>query len=129
MKTIRKAFLNPEFESIFVRLRGILQKHSTALTVTADAPDHYCLQIDFSPKLKKSFPVAWVKIGKAYVSYHLMPVYMFPNLLDKKSEKLRARMQGKSCFNFKVVDEDLFKELEALTTEGFARCKKAGFGP
>jgi hypothetical protein len=54
---------------------------------------------------------------------------MFPKLLDSRSDKLKARMQGKSCFNFKVVDEALFKELEALTAEGLARCRKAGFGP
>jgi len=121
--------MNSDFESIFIRLRAILQKHSAAFTVIADMPDHYCLQIAFSPKLNKAFPVAWVKIGKAYVSYHFMPVYMFPRLLDSRSNKLRARMQGKSCFNFKVVDESLFKELEDLTTEGFTRCKEAGFGP
>ncbi len=121
--------MNSDFEPIFVRLRRILQERSQALTVTADSPDHYCLQIDYSPKLKKPFPVAWVKIGKAYVSYHLMPVYMFPGLLDTRSDKLRARMQGKSCFNFKAMDEALFEELEALTTEGFVQCKKTGFGP
>jgi hypothetical protein len=121
--------MNSDFQSIFTRLRRILEKHSAALTVTVDTPDHYCLQIAFSPKLKKPFPVAWVKIGKAYVSYHFMPVYMFPGLLDSRSEKLRARMQGKSCFNFKVVDEALFEELKDLTTEGFTRCKEAGFGP
>jgi len=121
--------MNSNFESIFARLREILQKHSASLTVTADTPDHYCLQVAFSPKLKKPFPVAWVKIGKAYVSYHFMPVYMFPKLLDGRSDKLRARMQGKSCFNFKVVDEALFEELKDLTTEGFARCREVGFGP
>ena len=121
--------MSSEFESVFVRLRRILQKHSAGFTLIADAPDYYCLQIAFSPKLKKPFPVAWVKIGKAYVGYHFMPVYMFPKLLDAMSDKLRARMQGKSCFNFKVVDETLFKELETLTTEGLARCKKAGLGP
>jgi len=121
--------MNSDFESIFVRLRSILQKHSAAFTVVADTPDHYCLQISYSPKLKKAFPVAWVKIGKAYVSYHFMPVYMFPRLLDSRTDKLTARMQGKSCFNFKVMDESLFKELEDLTTEGFTRCKETGFGP
>jgi hypothetical protein len=121
--------MNSNFESIFARLREILQKRSASLAVTADAPDHYCLQIAFSPKLKKPFPVAWVKIGKAYVSYHFMPVYMFPKLLDSRSDKLRARMQGKSCFNFKVMDEALFKELEDLTTEGFTKCRETGFGP
>lgn len=121
--------MNAKFESIFIRLREILQKHSAKLKVTADKPDYYCLEVAFSPKLKKAFPVAWVKVGKAYVSYHFMPVYMFPELRVSMSDKLRARMQGKSCFNFKVVDEALFKELKNLTTEGFAICRKAGFGP
>jgi hypothetical protein len=97
--------------------------------VTADAPDHYCLDIPFSPKFKKGFPVAWVKVGKSYVSYHFMPVYMFPRLRDGMSEKLRARMQGKSCFNFKAADEMLFKELEQLTTKGLALGREAGVGP
>jgi hypothetical protein len=74
-------------------------------------------------------PIAWVEIGKGYVSFHLMPVYGCPKLLDDLSEKLRARMQGKSCFNFKVVDEALFEELERLTVRGFAAFAKAGFMP
>ena len=72
--------------------------------MTADAPDYYCLELPYSPKFKKAFPVAWVKIGKVYVSYHFMPVYMFPKLRERMSDDLRARMQGKSCFNFKVLD-------------------------
>ena len=121
--------MNAEFASIFSRLRDILQKHVGALTVTADAPDHFCLTVDYSAKLKKGFPAAWVKIGKGYVSYHLMPVYMFPKLSDGLSKPLRSRMQGKSCFNFKRVDETLFRELEEITAQGFAMARKAGFGP
>jgi len=59
-----------------------------------------------------------VRAGKAYVSYHLMPVYTHAALAAKISPALRKRMQGKSCFNFKVADEALFTELEALTREG-----------
>ena len=121
--------MNSEFEAIFARLREVLEPHSARLKVTADAPDHYCLELAFSPKLKKALPAAWVQIGKAYVSYHFMPVYMFPKLRERLSDELRARMQGKSCFNFKVLDETLFKELEQMTTEGFAMCRKAGFAP
>jgi hypothetical protein len=117
------------FESIFTRLRKILEPYSTRLKVTADTADYYCLEVPFSPKLKKSFPAAWVKIGKGYVSYHFMPVYMFPRLRESVSKPLQARMQGKSCFNFKVLDEALFKELEAVTAEGFAMCRKGGFAP
>ena len=121
--------MNSEFETIFARLRNILKPHAARLKVTADAPEHYCLEVAFSPRLKKSFPAAWVKIGKAYVSYHFMPVHMFPKLREAMSDKLWARMQGKSCFNFKVSDETLFKELEEVTAQGFAMCQKARFAP
>ena len=121
--------MNAEFASIFSRLRVILQKHAGVLSVTVDAPKHYCLSVDYSAKLKKGFPAAWVKVGKGYVSYHFMPVYMFPKLHDGLSKELRARMQGKSCFNFKRADEVLFQEVAEMTAEGFAMAQKAGFGP
>lgn len=121
--------MNAEFESIFARLRAILQKHAGSLEVSDDNPGHYCLNVPFSPKLKKGYPVAWIKVVKGYVGYHFMPVYMFPKLRDGLSKELRARMQGKSCFNFKIVDDALFKELERMTAEGLAMAREAGFAP
>ncbi|MGB7622151.1 MAG: hypothetical protein WBN92_07350 [Terriglobia bacterium] len=121
--------MSVEFESIFIRLRAILQKHSTALSVTEDGPGRYCLGAPATLKVKRPIPVAWAQIGKNYVSYHLMPVYGCPELRDGMSKKLRARMQGKSCFNFKVADEMLFKELEDLTVRGFALFREAGYIP
>lgn len=56
-----------------------------------------------------------VNLGKAYVSYHLMPVYAHPEMLSGMSDALRKRMQGKSCFNFRTTDPALFEEIEALT--------------
>ena len=128
--------MNPDFESIFVRLRGILEKHSTALTVKADAPGHYSLEASAGPAALRAWggkvrrpviPVAWVQVGKAYVSYHLMGVYGNTRLLDGISKELKARMQGKTCFNFKVVDEKLFKELDRLTAQAIADFRKAGY--
>jgi hypothetical protein len=79
-------------------------------------------------KLKKqTIPVGWVQIGKAYVSYHLMGVYGNPKLLEGMSKELKARMQGKTCFNFKSVDEALLKELDSLTAQAFAAFRKAGY--
>jgi hypothetical protein len=69
-------------------------------------------------------PTTWfggVRVGKRYVSYYLMPVYVEPSLLDEVSPALRRRMQGKSCFNFTSVDEGLFAELTELTRRGFER--------
>jgi len=72
-------------------------------------------------------PVAWVEIGKAYVSYHLMPVYGNTKLLEGMSRELKARMQGKTCFNFKSNDDALFEELERITIAGLEAFKKAGY--
>jgi hypothetical protein len=65
--------------------------------------------------------------GSPYVSYHLMPVYGCPEMLEGLSEPLRARMQGKACFNFKTVEPDLVEELTRLTEQGFQRFRDAGF--
>ena len=116
--------MNSEFQQIFARLRRILERHASQFKVTADEAGHYCLDVPFSAKFKKGFPIAWVKVSKGYVSYHFMPVYMFPKLREGMSTELKGRMQGKSCFNFKVADEALFKELEQLTSNGFALSKQ-----
>lgn len=59
-----------------------------------------------SPKAKPGFFGA-VQTRKSFVSYHLMPVYEDPGLLDGISAALRGRMQGKSCFNFATHDPAL----------------------
>ena len=76
---------------------------------------------------KANIPVAWVQIGKAYVSFHLLGLYGNSTLRDGMSKKLSARMQGKTCFNFTRNDEALFEELESLTAAGLAAFKKAGY--
>jgi len=120
------------FEPIFTRLRAILQKHAGALAVKDDAPDCYSLEAPAGPaaiqawggKVRKPvIPVAWVQIGKAYVSYHLMGAYGCKTI----PPALEARMQGKTCFNFKTTDEPLFKELEQFTAQSIAGMRTAGF--
>ena len=118
--------VSPEYRIIFTKLRAILTKHSNGLVVSADRPDYFSLDVQSSPKFNKSFPIAWVKISKSYVSFHFMPVYFAPELKKDLSAELKARMQGKSCFNFRAVDEKLFGELRRLTANGFAASKKMG---
>jgi hypothetical protein len=43
------------------------------------------------------------------------------------SKELKARMQGKTCFNSKNLDEALFMELEPLTAQAIAAFRKAGY--
>jgi len=35
-------------------------------------------------------------------------------------------MQGKSCFNFKEIDKDLFKQLAELTVKSYKTFKQRG---
>ena len=125
----------PEFESIFARLRAILRKHKGRFLVT-DEPGNYCLAGNPGPamaakkaKTQREMPIAWTNISKAYVSYHLMGIYMNPKLQKSISKDLKARMQGKSCFNFKSADETLFAELDQLTGKSIEDLRKANFIP
>ncbi len=107
------------FPEIFSALRAILERNAGRLTFSEDSPTRYCLQGGSHPKHQKPMPVAWVEIGKNYVSFHHMGVYARADLLKSVSKKLKARMQGKSCFNFTSMDEPLFVELEDLTARAF----------
>jgi hypothetical protein len=115
-----------EFAAVFAALKSVLQKHSSRLAVKTDTPAEYAL-VTKSPSpfpQHKGHPMDFgaVKLGKAYVSYHLMPIYMCEPLQSKIPETLAKRMQGKTCFNFKEVpDPAQLKELAVLT----AACRKA----
>jgi hypothetical protein len=78
-------------------------------------------------KNKKPLWFGAVEIKKNYVSYHLMPIYVNPKLLETVLPGLKKRMQGKSCFNFTSSDAVLFKELAELTEEGFKDYKRQGY--
>ena len=125
MKSERKT----SFAEVFSALRAILERNAGKLTVSESSATRYCLEGGLHPKHKKPMPVAWVEIGKNYVSFHHMGVYAGPEVLKSASKKLKARMQGKSCFNFSSVDEALFAELEEVTIRGFAVFRKLGFMP
>ena len=121
--------MQPDFQTIFDQLRGILKKNAGALTVKEDAPSSCWLETGIHPQLKKKICAAGVEIKKTYVSYHFMPIYARPDLKTGVSPALLARMQGKSCFNFQAVDQALFAELDELTSRSFARFRSGGFRP
>jgi hypothetical protein len=112
-----------DFQPIFERLKLILEEYAPGLQVKEDSPGSYSLDTQFSQKYGKDIFFGAVKIQKNYVSYHLMPVYMFPDLLKDISPGLKKHMQGKSCFNFKAIDEAMLTELTNLTRQSIARIK------
>jgi hypothetical protein len=115
------------FAAVFMDLKKILQKYAKRLVVQKDDARTYCLDSRVIGKNKKPMGFAAVMVQKNYVSFHLMPVYGCSEMLEEMSPELRARMQGKACFNFKTRETGLFKELTKLTKAGFERFKKVGF--
>ena len=113
-----------DFPIVFEQLKSILKPYAEDLTVKADTVDTYYLDGPYSEKWKKELFFGSAQIKKNYVSFYLMPVYMYPELLKDASSELKKRMQGKSCFNFKKVEPQLFDELATLTRKGAEKFKK-----
>lgn len=110
-----------DFPSVFAELRGLLVPFAPRLVVKTDEPDNYCLNTHHVERYRREIFFGAAQIKKNYVSYHLMPVYMFPDLLDGLPPALKARMQGKSCFNFKAIDQHQLHNLDLLTQRSLDR--------
>ena len=106
---------------VFKRLKAIFEPYANRLNVAYDTDNYYLLNTRHIMKNKQPLCFGGVRRGKNYVSFYLMSVYACPELLQSMSPELKKRMQGKSCFNFKEVDENLFKELATLTKAGAAK--------
>jgi len=115
---------NNDFPKVFEQLKTILKPYAQKLTLTTDTSNTYYIDGPYSEKWKKQLFFASTVIKKNYVSFYLMPIYMYPELIDDISPELKKRMQGKSCFNFKKVEPELFNELAELTQKGAERFKQ-----
>jgi hypothetical protein len=69
-----------DFEVVFARLREILVPYSSKLTVATNGTTEYYLNSTVLTKSKRPIMFAGASIEKAYVSFHLMPVYASPEL-------------------------------------------------
>jgi len=112
-----------ESNTIFIKLKAFLEIHEPSLVLLHNKSDNYYLNTPLLETNKKPEFFGAVQIKKSYVAYHLMPVYYYPELLDTISQELKNQMQGKSCFNFKDIDDKLFAELNTLTKSCFDKYK------
>lgn len=123
---LRRKGAEGEFAEVFAALSQILRRHTkgTGLTASIDCSTALIYTGPMMERWNRELWFGGAKIGRAYVSYHLMAVYMFPDLLRGLSPALKARMQGKSCFNFTQLDSALLASLEALTVASVQRLQR-----
>lgn len=108
-----------DFAGVFAALKKILEPYEKDLHVLPYKPEFYCLVTRLPVHKGKPVWFASIRMGKNYVSYHFMPVYMNPAMQKRIPPELKKRMQGKACFNFVEVDAGLFRQLADLTAAGF----------
>jgi len=117
----------PDLSAVYAELKSIMLPYAVKLDVKTNTDTELHVDTRHIRKNRKVLFFGAVKVGKRHVSFHLMPIYVDPSLLEGTSKELRKRMQGKSCFNFADIDKPLFDELAALTRAGFARYREQGF--
>ena len=111
---------------VFQGLKRLLMPYAPHMVVKYDGPGIYYLETAPVPKYGTEVFFGAVKTGKRSVSFHLMPLYVFPELVTGASPALKRRMLDESSFQFTEVDAPLFKELAELTRQGFDGYQRGG---
>lgn len=115
-----------DLSPVFTALVKIMKKHEKQLELVDNTEKNYSLYGSYSEKFKKKLFFGSVQIKKNYVSYYLMAVYMYADLAKEIPTNLKKRMQGKSCFNFNKIDNELFNQLATLSEKSYKAFIKRG---
>jgi len=114
---------------VFPRLCGILRPFAAVYDIQSDTPDNFTLIVKGVMHRKGPVWFASIQRKKNYVTFHLMPLYMNAAMQKRVTPALKKRMQGKACFNFTEVDENLFASLAELVgaaSAGYSAWLEAG---
>jgi hypothetical protein len=114
-----------DLPAVFQAFRPILEPYIPRMLVVQDNERGVYLNTHAVMKNRQPLFFASIAVNKNYVSFHLFPVYMYPDLLDGIGD-LEKRMQGKSCFNFRKVDPDQVERMRTLVEAGYQRLKTEG---
>lgn len=112
--------------TVFGPLRELMVPYGEQLVVVRDEPGDYYVETRWVRDDGYHGMFGAVQTRARYVSYHLIPINAWPDLLDGVSPELLRRKQGKSCLNFTKADPALLAELGELTRRSFERLRDAG---
>jgi hypothetical protein len=119
------------FDTVFSKLKSILQSFSPPLKVTKESEKDFELYTTKEGELAgRKFPhlfFSGIKIQKGFVGFYFFPVYTHPELLKKYSPELRKCLKGKSCFHIQKDDDKIFLQIENAVKDGFECYKKKSF--
>ncbi|HKF59388.1 MAG TPA: hypothetical protein VKJ45_28370 [Blastocatellia bacterium] len=110
------------------KLRAILSKYCPPLTAKVDTPGRYELysikDLVIGGRKRSEVYFGGAIIQKSFVGFYFMPMYGNPEFIDGLSPELRKCIKGKACLNIKKADQNLLKEIEKMTRDGFKIYKR-----
>ncbi len=112
-------------QRVFETLNPLLADHAGEMIVVQDAPGTYYLNTNAIAANGQPLAFGAVEMRKNYVSFHVFPVYMYPELLEGIGD-LNKRMEGKSCFSFRKIDDAQVEGLRSLVAAGHVRLRQEG---
>lgn len=119
--------------AIFEKIKSALQKQSPPMIVSKNSENCFELignkSIAYGSK-KQLMPGMYfcsVIMHKDMISFHFFPIYMKRELFEPLIPTTIKHLKGKSCFNFKKMEQVNEKELSALLKKGVESWKRLGY--
>jgi len=114
----------PDIDDVFARLRAVMRRaralDNVGYRVAEDGARSFLVLGAPTRRYPAGMMFGAVARDKAYGGYHLMAVYANRALMRGFSPALRARMHGKSCFNFRALDAALLGGIDRLPGRSLA---------
>lgn len=114
-----------DMNATFGLLKPLLRVYQDEMILVHDTTETYYLNTKTIMENGSPLFFGSVSIKKNYVSFHLFPLYVYPELLEGIGD-LKKRMQGKTCFNFRRIDDAQLGLLDALVRTGYERFRSEG---
>ena len=116
---------------IFKEIKELLKEYEGRLEVRSDTNEVYHLygtkEVQVGKKLHEGMYFASVMIKKGFVGFYFFPIYTHPAEFENLDEPLMNCMKGKSCFNIKKNDTDIYKGIKKALKKGYSFYKKINY--
>lgn len=108
----------------------MLSGYARNLHVKLDNDEHYELWTNQGfrtsttyPRNKKGIQFAAVIIYRNYVGFYFLPLYVDEHVQSFLTTRLNACRKGVSCFHFKLIEEGVVADLDAMISAGWEAYK------
>ena len=116
-----------DFKEIFTRIKKQMLPYSKKMEVRVDKESVYHIyiikEVELAGRKYKEIYFGGVLIQKTMVAFYFFPIYSHPTEFVIPAP-IKKNLKGKSCFNFKKLDDAQEKAIGQLLKEGLALYKK-----